>query len=898
MNNNKADMILRLIARDEGVRDALQNMGKDGKKALREIDRAAKGARPGLKAVDNVVNDIKNSADGMVSRLGPAGSLLKGLGPIGIAAGAGLTAVVLAAHQLGAAGERAIMTLAEMSRTAERLELDPEQLQALRLELERLGISSDKTDAAFATAQKTLSEATLGTGEFYSAVKLINPELVEQVRLATTTSERLELIKTAYNEAGSEAERNTILVRTFGDGNVEAGLRILQMKGTLDEATGAYKNQGLVISKELLPRYEEMAQQLTANKQIADRLGLQLETRFADLGLHLSQFKAGAAGVLLDLLPSTGVDDDISQLTRKIARLRENIDDPSAFEIDLGLVPGYQEDLEAAEAQLDALKKKRDQLAQTDAIIGAQFLTPSATPVDPSDPGKADPSDPGKSAAEIAKAQAAAAKAQADLTAARSRAIRVLADLGDVTGLVAEKQKGLDELVQRELITAAQRDEALRRYEEHLHSQTAAVRALKEAEKRAAEIRLDLASKEEAVDIKVAAREKELTDLKDRGLLTNQQVAKSLRQYREELDGTEAAQKTLEAALIDTLDPMQRLARDLTELHELQALATIDDQEFARIIEAQTKEATDASERETFGETLDNAEARIRDAAMGAEAVIAAKVEAERQILEALGERLTDVDASAYLEKYEQGLRDAADAGGEFAGINDLIGDGIRGNIRSMEDFGQAALGILADIITKALESSDALGGIFGNGDFGAAIGDVLASVFHEGTPNVAQPKRTRRINASSRLAQDEHITILRDQERVFSRSDNRALIRAINSAGRTTVVMNPVMPPAWTIPTMDFDPAIYNHHYRAASQPAPGGAQAQPAMPNITIVTPPGEPVERKESTNAKGERELLILVGKQARRQAAQYLASPAGQKQMKAQYGLRPTTLGKKG
>ena len=893
MNNNKADMILRLIARDEGVRDALQNMGKDGKKALREIDRAAKGARPGLKAVDNVVNDIKNSADGMVSRLGPAGSLLKGIGPIGIAAGAGIATFVLAAHQLGAAGERAIMTLAEMSSTAERLELDPEQLQALRLELERLGISSDKTDAAFATAQKTLSEATLGTGEFYSALKLINPELVEQVRLATTTSERLELIKTAYNEAGSEAERNTILVRTFGDGNVDAGLRILQMKGTLDEATGAYKDQGLVISKELLPRYGEMAQQLTANKQIADRLGLQLETRFADLGLHLSQFKAGAAGVLLDLLPSTGVDDDISQLTRKIARLRENIDDPSAFEIDLGLVPGYQEDLEAAEAQLNALKKKRDQLAQKETSASITHIPGLDVPA-----YSGGDSDPGKSAAEIAKAQAAAAKAQAELTAARSRAARVLADLGDVTGLVAEKQKGLDELVQRELITAAQRDEALRQYEEHLHSQTAAVRALEEAKKRAAEIRLDLASKEEAAAIKVAARQKELTDLKNRGLLTNKQVIESLRQYREELDGTEAAQKTLEAALIDTLDPMQRLARDLAELDRLQGLVNIKDEDFARIIEARTKEATDASERETFGETLDDAEARIRDVAMGAEAVIAAKVEAERQILEALGERLTDVDASAYLEKYEQGLRDAADAGGEFAGVNDLIGDGIRGNIRSMEDFGQAALGILADIITKALESSDALGGIFGNGDFGAAIGDVLASVFHDGTPNVAQPKRTRRINASSRLAQDEHITILRDQERVFSRSDNRALIRAINSAGRTTVVMNPVMPQAWTIPTMDFDPAIYNHHYRAASQPAPGGAQAQPALPNITIVTPPGEPVERKESTNAKGERELLILVGKQARRQAAQYLASPAGQKQMKAQYGLRPTTLGKKG
>ena len=892
MNNNKADMILRLIARDEGVRDALQNMGKDGKKALREIDRAAKGARPGLKAVDNVVNDIKNSTDGMVSRLGPAGSLLKGIGPIGIAAGAGIATFVLAANQLGAAGERAIMTLAEMSRTAERLELDPEQLQALRLELERLGISSDKTDAAFATAQKTLSEATLGTGEFYSAVKLINPELVEQVRLATTTSERLELVKTAYSEAGAEAERNTILVRTFGDGNVEAGLRILQIKGTLDEATGAYKDQGLVISKELLPRYEEMAQQLTANEQMREAAWLRLESRFADFGLHLDQISANIYTDFADLLPSTGIDEDISKLTRRVAELRKNIE-RGVSTPGSGLGLGWSHQLEATLAQLDALEKKRDQLAQKETSASITHIPGLDVPA-----YSGGDSDPGKSAAEIAKAQAAAAKAQAELTAARSRAIRVLADLGDVTGLVAEKQKGLDELVQRELITAAQRDEALRRYEEHLHSQTAAVRALKEAEKRAAEIRLDLASKEEAVDIKVAAREKELTDLKDRGLLTNQQVAKSLRQYREELDGTEAAQKTLEAALIDTLDPMQRLARDLTELHELQALATIDDQEFAHIIEARTKQATDASDRETFGETLDDAEARIRDAAMGAEAVIAAKVEAERQILEALGERLTDVDASAYLEKYEQGLRDAADAGGEFAGVNDLIGDGIRGNIRSMEDFGQAALGILADIITKALESSDALGGIFGKGDFGAAIGDVLASVFHEGTPNVAQPKRTRRINASSRLAQDEHITILRDQERVFSRSDNRALIRAINSAGRTTVVMNPVMPPAWTIPTMDFDPAIYNHHYRAASQPAPGGAQAQPALPNITIVTPPGEPVERKESTNAKGERELLILVGKQARRQAAQYLASPAGQKQMKAQYGLRPTTLGKKG
>lgn len=876
---NKADIVLRFLAKDEGVRDALSGMGKDGKKALRDIDRAAKGAKPGLKAVDNVVNDIKSSTDGMVNRLGPAGSLLKGLGPIGIAAGAGLGAALLGAQQLGAAGERAILTLAEMSRAAEKLELDPEQFQALRLELERLGISTEKTDMAFATAQKTLSEATLGTGEFYSALKLINPELVKQVRLARTTSERLDLIKTAYRDAGTEAERNTILVRTFGDGNVEAGQRLLQMEGSLDATTQAYKDQGLVIGKDLLPRYEEMAQEITANSQKAEAAALRLTSRLAELGLSGSQLKANFANSFASLFPPRDLDEEIVNLTAKVERLQGIAERPGAGFWFAGSIQAAKD----AQIELDALLAKRDRLAQSDAIIGSQFVgaAPASPDVDP---------------VLTEREKAAALKRQNELNAARSRAARVLADLGDVTGLVAEKQKGLEELYDRGLISAAQRDEALRRYEEQLHSQSAAVRALAEAEKRAAEVRLSVASEAEAITLKVAARAKELAEAQRAQIaggselvLTQDEIAASLRRYREELDGTKAAKDELAQAVIQTLDPMERLARDTAELERMQALANIPAAEFNRILEQRRKLATDETEIDRFGETLDDAEERIREAAMTAEAVIAAKVEAERQILEALGDRLTDVDTEAYLAKYAQGLKDAADAGRDFRGVNDLIGDGIRGNIRSMKDFGDAALNILADIITKALESSDALGGIFGSGGFGQAVGDIIGSVFHDGTSNAAQPKRTRRLSAGSKLGHDEHVTVLRSRERVFSESDNRALINAVNGAGRTSVIIRPPDP----VPTFDYVKLDQARQRIAVTAQSSNFAVEAPLQVNVYNST--GEPVETKERRNGKGERELLVMVGKQAEKAAAKHIASPRGKAQMRQIYGLKPKALG---
>jgi len=872
MSRNQADMVLRLVAKDEGVRAALEGAGKAGKKALRDIDRAAKGAKPGLKAVDNVMGDVKRSADDMLGRLGPVGSALKGIGPVGIVAGAGFAATVLGLQQMSAAGEQFIMTAAEMGRTAEQLELDPEQFQALRLEMERLGVATNSTDAAFATAQKTLSEATLGTGEFYSAVRQINPELVEQVRLATTTSQRIDLIRDAYRNAGTEAERNTILVRTFGDGNIAAGREILMMKGSIEDTTAAYKAQGLIISGDLLPKYEQMAQDITANSQKAEAAALRLTARLSDLGLSGSQLKARASEFLVGLFPPEGLDDEIITLTQKVNRLNEAAEGFGGDSVFLG---NFTARAQAAQGELDALIKKRERLAAADAAVGAQFgLGGSQSVLDPTP--AADPATP------RGPTEAERTAAQNELNAARQRAAQVLATLGNISGLVAQKERELNDLVARGTLDRADADAALKKYTDTVRAQTDAGRAQVVIEQRAAEVGLSLMTQTEQMQAKLNARALELKAAQDAGALSNDQVRAALAAYRDELLGVDDAKRQLNSALLDTLDPMARYNQELAELNRLQELGKLSDGDFAKILANRKKALTDELERDSFGETLDAAETRIREAAMGAEAVIQAKIDAEKAIIEALGDRLSDDEAATYLEKYEKGLREASAAGREFEGVNSLIQDALRGNIKSFEDFGEAALSILGDVISKALEGSDALGGIFGSGGFGDAIGSVLAGVFHDGTHSPSRPKRTRQLGAGSRLGRDETIAVVRRQERIFSESDNRDLIRAIRSPVEARIDM----PPAAPMPVIDMS---------ALFASAPAGPSAPQV--HVEIINASGEPVKREESTDAQGNRQLRIMIGNMVNQQIDGYFSGPRGDRRLKDRYGLLPTTTGRR-
>ncbi len=90
------NLAIRLSVMEGGkVKAELKEIGESGEKSLKKIELAGKPASRGLLAVNAAANDVKGAAIGLSGRIGPLGSAMTALGPIGIAVGAALGAVTL-----------------------------------------------------------------------------------------------------------------------------------------------------------------------------------------------------------------------------------------------------------------------------------------------------------------------------------------------------------------------------------------------------------------------------------------------------------------------------------------------------------------------------------------------------------------------------------------------------------------------------------------------------------------------------------------------------------------------------------------------------------------------------------------------------------------------------------
>jgi hypothetical protein len=103
MASPTAGFNVRLGVKDAAVvQRALEQLGNEGSKSLEKLNRAAKRAdSQGFQAFNRGAQSASQTATRFATNLGPIGAGLSALGPAGIAAGAGLGAVVIGVKTLG-----------------------------------------------------------------------------------------------------------------------------------------------------------------------------------------------------------------------------------------------------------------------------------------------------------------------------------------------------------------------------------------------------------------------------------------------------------------------------------------------------------------------------------------------------------------------------------------------------------------------------------------------------------------------------------------------------------------------------------------------------------------------------------------------------------------------------
>jgi hypothetical protein len=104
----ESNVTIRFSTKDsETVIAALKAMGDEGQRALDKIQNATKGPTDGQKALNSVMEQSREKMRELAAEAGPVGRVLSSLGPMGVAAAAGIGATVGAVYELVKAGDEA-----------------------------------------------------------------------------------------------------------------------------------------------------------------------------------------------------------------------------------------------------------------------------------------------------------------------------------------------------------------------------------------------------------------------------------------------------------------------------------------------------------------------------------------------------------------------------------------------------------------------------------------------------------------------------------------------------------------------------------------------------------------------------------------------------------------------
>jgi hypothetical protein len=254
----------------EVVRKALEDLGEQGKQALKKMDDASKTPSAAMKTLSNIVDEVKGRMVGLAVPLGPVGSGLIALGPGGLVAAAGIGAAITAMAKLAELTGELATKSTRISNFSEITGLTTDQVQALGDATQKYGKSQEDTNSVIERAVQAWDQLRRGQGDAYEQIRKIDPELLNQLTSAKSIAGALDVLSKAYSEAADEAAK-LALARSFGGKSGASTLAALL--GGIDDAGGIAnltkeaKEAGSVIDKELIQRLSTLQAQVNSLRE-------------------------------------------------------------------------------------------------------------------------------------------------------------------------------------------------------------------------------------------------------------------------------------------------------------------------------------------------------------------------------------------------------------------------------------------------------------------------------------------------------------------------------------------------------------------------------------------------------------------------------------------------------
>lgn len=219
-----ADVSIRFnVQNAEVVRQALLQLGKDGEKALQQLNAGTAAPNRGLNALSSLIDEAKGRVTGLATSIGPAGSALIQLGPAGLAAAAALGAVASAFTRVGERARETAEWAKQVKEAAATAGLTIEQVQALQFAANQAGVDVDKSSQFFNRLTVAVEELRRGSGPLVDALARIDIGLAREVAAARTTAEAIDAIARAYARLETAGQHNALVAAIGGRGALGVG---------------------------------------------------------------------------------------------------------------------------------------------------------------------------------------------------------------------------------------------------------------------------------------------------------------------------------------------------------------------------------------------------------------------------------------------------------------------------------------------------------------------------------------------------------------------------------------------------------------------------------------------------------------------------------------------------
>jgi hypothetical protein len=333
-----ANVSIRLSIQDaETVRVALEKLGTDGAAALKKIETASSHPSTGLTALDKGVAGAKSRLEELGQSLGPVGSMLMGLGPIGVAAAVGLGGAVFVMHEMSKEAS-ALAERAEGIRSfADATGLTTAQVQALTAEGAKFSVSNEQLSAGLQHLSVNLDQAHRAQGSLYEDLQRVNPKLADQVAAAKDVATAYDLIGRAIAQATSAnnaAEAAAIARAAFGRnfGGQGALAADVSGQGGPNSLAAAYVAAGKALDDGLLKRLTELARQnIQLEQQTRDIWASMYAEETLDRAHRMDEIMLSLAQHAKELHEATKDESWTDWLTRKITEYGEVLAGAEAY---------------------------------------------------------------------------------------------------------------------------------------------------------------------------------------------------------------------------------------------------------------------------------------------------------------------------------------------------------------------------------------------------------------------------------------------------------------------------------------------------------------------------------------------------------------------------------------